>query len=69
VRTFRLGHAVVETEELCRVVHTGQPQRFPIRPVLDDDFDVVQFFPKFGGQFVEGMGHEALESVSVHGCS
>jgi len=43
VRALRLRYAVIETEELCRVSHTGQPHCFPIRPVLDDDLDVVQF--------------------------
>jgi hypothetical protein len=46
VRAPGLWNAVVEAQQRCWVARASQPQRFVIRPILDDDFDVVQFLLK-----------------------
>jgi hypothetical protein len=59
-------HAVVETQELRSVLHSGTPQRLRIWPVFHNDLDVVHPAPDGRRDGVKGLCYQFFKSRTVH---
>ncbi len=64
--SFRVWDTMVEAQKLRRVAYARSPEGRWVRPVLDDDIDVIQFPLDALGQLVQGFRHQSLEGLWVH---
>ena len=60
------GHPVVKTEQAPRRLDTRELKRVPIRPVFDDDLDVLQAITKRCGQRVQSAFDKGVKQFAIH---
>jgi len=68
VATGPLGqwNAVVQAQELRAMLDSRLAHCLGIRPVFDDDVDVIQFGAEFFWQIVPGLGDELFKEIMFH---
>jgi len=62
-----LWHPLIEPQQLSTIGQPGASQLPVRRPVLYHNIHVLQFALKLGWQTVDGLPHQSIKSLSLHG--